>query len=242
MTSPTIQRSLKWLGFALGGVLCLGAFLDAISNSITLVNLRVAIYSTAIIVPVWLLAELFARLIGIPWRGQTGDRLRVRSVGPAFRLGLVGVLSLLWLPQIGLLLQQEDAIPVLEVVLHNPTENAIKVATRGEFVLWMPTALYDGIPRLGGRLQLMPLASGATGAVEFSVGAKASLRCVATFLDPKRFLPRLEAADADASLVIGTSVGTRISPIFAFSRDTVGKRYLAWSLDSNDTKPKAVAR
>jgi hypothetical protein len=242
MASPPIQRALKWLGFTLGGLLCLGAFLDSISNSISLVTLRAAIYATSAIVPTWLLAELFAKLIGIPWGGQPGSRPRIRSLGPALRFGLVGVLSLLWLPQVGLLILQEDTIPTLQVEVHNPTDNIITVATRGEFVLWLPTALYDGIPRIGGKLQLLPIQSADPGLVEFTIGPRASVRCVATFLDPKRFVPRLNAADADASLVIPTSVGIRISPNFPFTRDTVGKRYVEWSLESSDMQPKVAPK
>jgi len=237
-----IQRNVKLLGFAIGGLLCLGAFLDSISNSITLVTPRVAIYATSAIVPIWLLAELFAKLIGIPWGGQPGARPRIRSLGPALRFGLVGALTLLWLPQVGLLMPQDDAIPNLQVEIRNPTDKAITVATRGEFVLWLPTALYDGIPRMGGKLQLIPLGSDDPGVVEFSVGPKASVRCVARFLDPKRFAPRLDAADADASLVIPTSMGTRISPNFPFTRDTVGKRYVEWDLESPANNPQGTAK
>jgi hypothetical protein len=93
---PPFQRALKWASFLLAGALAVGAALDAVSNAISLVSLSVAIFITATIVAAWLVVETAAAIFGIPWGGGA----RVRSLGPRVRLGLVGVLALLWLPQL----------------------------------------------------------------------------------------------------------------------------------------------
>lgn len=230
---PLIQRLLKWGAFVLAGVLCLGALLDSITNTITLVTLSAAIATTSVVVPLWLLTELVVRLFGIPWGGNPGARPRIRTLGPGVRFGLVGMLALLWLPQLERLLPRDDTLPTLQVEIRNPTTNDIVVATRGEFVLWLPTALYDGIPRVGGRLALVPMQRDDREAIEFVVPAKSSVRCIAEFLNEKRFLAILNSGDADFSLVAQTSLGTRISGNFPFTRAIVGQKYIEWVLEKS---------
>ncbi len=231
--SPPFQRALKWAGFLLAGALAVGAALDAVSNAISLVSLSVAIFSTAIIVAAWLLVETAAALFGISWSGGA----RIRSLGPRVRLGTVGVLSLLWLPQLGKLSPPEPSIPDLQVELRNPTESTVSISTRGQFVLWLPTALYDGAPRVGGRVTITPLRAKADSDGEFNVPAGASVRCSVAFLNPKRFLAAFEGQEADASLVLQTSRGTRISPNFVFSRGVVGEQQLVFSIEGQRAPP-----
>jgi len=213
------------------GALAVGAALDALGNSISLVSLRVAVYSTAVIVPVWLLTELAAAVVGISWGAQGGSRILLRSLGPRIRLGIVGALALLWLPQLGRLLPSDPSIPNLQVELRNRTMSELEVATRGEFVLWLPTALYDGAPRIGGKMTIVPLPKTADIGSDFKVASGSSVRCSVTFLNPKRFVGMLEGEEADGSLVIQTSGGTRISPNFPFSFTVVGKEYLEWVIE-----------
>jgi hypothetical protein len=229
--TPLYQRVLKWFGLVLAGALAVGAALSALHNSISLVSLSAAIYATVIILPAWLLTELTAAFFGIPWGAQGSSRIKLRSLGPRIRLGIVGVLTLLWLPQLGRLTPSEVSVPNLQVELRNRTASDLNISTRGEFVLWLPTALYDGAPRIGGKMTIAPLSSAVDSGSEFKVGPGSNVRCSVTFLNPKRFVGMLEDEDTDGSLVIQTSMGTRISPNFAFSPAVVGKQYLEWVIE-----------
>ena len=228
---PSHQRIFKWAGLVLVGALSAGAALDALGNSISLISLPAAVYSTAVIVPVWLLTELTAAFVGITWSAASGSRVILRSLGPRVRLGIVGTLALLWLPQLGRLLPTDVRIPNLQVELRNQTSSELNIATRGEFVLWLPSALYDGSPRIGGKATIVPLNSAAGVGGNFTVAPGQSVRCSVTFLNPRRFIDMLEGEEADGSVVIQTSQGSRISPNFAFSATVIGKKYLDWPIE-----------
>lgn len=231
--TPLYQRALKWVGLVLAGGLAFGAALDALGNSISLVSLPVAIYATAVMVPAWLIAEFAAMFYGIPWRTQDGSRINIRKLGPRIRLAIFGVLILLWLPQLGRLMPSEVSIPNLQVELRNRTTSDLNISTRGEFVLWLPTALYDGAPRVGGKMTIGPLRSLADSGSHFKVATASSVRCSVRFLNPKRFSGMFESEESDAALIIKTSIGTRISPNFAFSPTVIGNRYLEWVIEEH---------
>lgn len=219
----------------LAGALAVGAALDALGNSINLISLRVAIYATVVIVPAWLLTELTAAIFGISWGTKGNSRIKVRSLGPRIRLGIIGVVTLLWIPQLGRLLPSETNMPNLQVELRNRTATDLNISTRGEFVLWLPTGLYEGAPRIGGKMTITPLPRTSDIDSDFIIAAGSSVRCSVKFLNPKRFVGMLEGEETDGSLVIQTSNGTRISPNFAFSPSVVGKQYLEWVIEERQS-------
>jgi hypothetical protein len=229
--SPSYQRALKWAALLIAGILGVGAALDALSNAIALVTLPVAVYATVVIVPAWLLTELVAAFVGIPWNTQGNTPIRVRALGPRVRLGIVGALTILWLPQLNLFLPSEVNIPNLQVELRNKTTSELTISRRGEFVLWLPTALYDGAPRIGGKMNIAPLRQARDDSGDFKVAAGSAVRCSVTFLNPKRFARMLDGEETDGSLVVQTATGIRISPNFAFSRGVLGQKYLEWVIE-----------
>ena len=97
--------------------------------------------------------------------------------------------------------------------------------------MWLPTALYDGAPRIGGKMTITPLRTTVASGSDFKVTAGSSVRCSVMFLNPKRFVGMLDGEEADGSLVIQTTTGARISPNFTFSRNVISKQYLAWTIE-----------
>lgn len=100
MSKPRLQLigiSLIWLA---SGYLVLGAFMDAVSNVQALVNPLAALIGTGIIGVPWLVTELAAHSRGIHWTSVQGHPLRIRRLGPQIRLGLLGMILLLWTPSV----------------------------------------------------------------------------------------------------------------------------------------------
>lgn len=84
----------------LAGIYVFGQLLDAVSNAITLISLRGAIWMSVIGGVLWAAVELTIRLRPLPWRGVGGASLRITRFGPHLRAGLLGAFILLWIPQI----------------------------------------------------------------------------------------------------------------------------------------------
>lgn len=229
MDAPYHQRLLRWGAFLLAGFISLGALLDAISNAVILVPPRLTYVASAVLVVSWLLTEITARLFGIDWLSR-GDMARVKSLGPQLRFGLFGVLILLWIPRLGDLPVREAPMPYVQVNLVNSGSADVSVARRGEFVLWLPTAMYDGAPRVGGRFAFV---TGNPGTYEDApiVLKKGTAKSVAVkLLGAERFLGYLEREDTDLTLMVGTDKGISISDEITFSRGALESRYLEWEL------------
>lgn len=94
---PFHQKLIIWLTWTLGGISALGVFLDAISNAIALVNLRVALLSTILIAIGWGIVEVRLSRSPIPWVIQ-GKEYKIPKLGGQIRLGIVGMILLIWVP------------------------------------------------------------------------------------------------------------------------------------------------
>ena len=97
-------------------------------------------------------------------------------------------------------------------------------------MLWLPTALYDGVPRVGGRFTFVANESSLYSDAPIVIKAGAGKRVLAKILGQERFLDFLEREDTDLSFVAGTSRGASISPNIPFSRPALSSRYLNWDM------------
>lgn len=230
---PLHQKLVKWIFFILVGVASAGTLLDAISNAVSLVSPSFTYIGSAILATLWLLTELAAILFGIPWVTGGSRKVRFKSLGPKLRLGLLGVLILLWIPRLGdIPTSRNESIPAVNITFVNQTEGDLHIDRRGEFVLWLPTALYDGAPRVGGRFSLA--LAGETGYLDspIIIPAKASAQVKAELLGQQQFIRFLERGDTDLTLMARTSSGISSSPTIPFSRAALNSRYIEWQITS----------
>jgi hypothetical protein len=227
---PRHQKLLRWFGFILAGVISLGALLDAVSNAFSVVTPRVTYVSSAIILIFWLLTELAALLLGIPWMSKSGQKVQLRALGPKIRFGIIGILILLWVPRLGDIPFNNSEIPPVKILLVNPTNSDIQIGRRGEFVLWLPTALYYGAPRIGGKFTFFIL--GEKGYLDSPITVKANNKAwvFAKLLGQNRFIIYLEREDTDLELIAQTNAGTTYSPNIPFIKDALTNRYLEWKI------------
>lgn len=227
--NPALHQTLvKWVLFVLTGGASVGVLLDAISNAFTFVSPQMTYSATAVVGVGWLLLEVTARLFGVTW-WNAGQRYRIRRLGPQLRFGLLGVLVLLWLPRLGDLPGALNPIPPVTVRLVNRTTGDVAVARRGEFVLWFPTALYDGIPRLGGRFEVASETEESLSAIRLEASGEewVSVR----LLGNERFVRYLEGGEADLSICVGTNFGSKCSNNIPFKRRALETYYLEVELD-----------
>ena len=98
MSRPPHQRLVLATLWLLAGVVALGALLDAISNAISLVTPMRALVASALVLSFWCAVEFYARKKGIAWLSSGGVLVKIIRLGWSVRLGVFGVLALLWLP------------------------------------------------------------------------------------------------------------------------------------------------
>jgi hypothetical protein len=96
--TPIYQKAFHLLKWPILGVLALGGFLDAISNSIALITPHVTYIATLILVLGWLGLEIFIKKRAIKWQNKDGSIIQIHSLGYQIRLWLVGAIVLLWVP------------------------------------------------------------------------------------------------------------------------------------------------
>jgi hypothetical protein len=229
---PIHQRIAKWIFFILVGIASAGTLLDAVSNAVSLVSPSFTYISSAILLTLWVLTELAAILFGIPWVASDNQRVRLRSLGPKLRLGLLGILILLWIPRLGDIPSQRNDIPPVSITLSNQTDTEVSVSRRGEFVLWLPTALYDGAPRVGGRFVFTMIGESGYLDSPIIVPAKSNIKVNAELLGHQQFIRFLEREDTDLTFMARTNQGISSSPTIPFSRAALTSRYIEWELTS----------
>jgi hypothetical protein len=97
---PWYQGIFVGISAILVGLTALGALLDALGNA-NMISLRLAIFFTLLILAAWVLTEIIAHYRGIRW--QTGRReqfITIKRLSTRSRLIILGVVALLWAPQV----------------------------------------------------------------------------------------------------------------------------------------------
>jgi hypothetical protein len=223
------QRVVKWGLWLLAGCLALGVLLDSLSNAISLVSPAITYVTTAVVVTLWFFLEATARLFGIPWVSRDRKLVRLKRLGTQTRFGMTGALLLLWVPRLGDIPRSKQ-IPPVTVLLENSTDSAIIVGRRGELVVWLPNALYDGAPRIGGAFTFST--DGESGYVDSAiVVAPHSPRWVKAHIHNQHYLYLfMEREDTELSLHVRTSAGVTFSPNVPFTAAALSSRYIKWEV------------
>lgn len=105
----------NWL---LAGMFALGGLLGVIVDAREIISVRVAIIGTIIVVFTLILIQTYLRLRGLDWVTNNGI-LRIRKLQPGLILPAIGVIILLWLPQ--LIPQTESKSAPESIVILTPT-------------------------------------------------------------------------------------------------------------------------
>lgn len=157
--------------------------------------------------------------------------------GARVRLGILGVIAMLWVPRLKDIPTGPQKIPPVTILIANTTGSDIQVARRGEFVLWLPRAFGPGLPRLGGRFELSAAGGNTRSDQVLHVAPGSNITVVANLLGQERFLPILEVGDCDLSFSAQTNLGTRVSPDVPFQRAELEGHRLVWNLSAGSEAP-----
>jgi hypothetical protein len=99
MRRPLHQIAITWIGYIGLGMLALGSIADAVSNALQLFRPVITYVGSAALAGGWLVTLIWLRVHPITWVARGGAEVRLRSLGPRFHLGVVGVGLLLWFPR-----------------------------------------------------------------------------------------------------------------------------------------------
>lgn len=97
---PIYQVLLTWIVLIFTGFIVPGSLLDSISNAITLITPQIASWGSATILIIWTIALVYLRFHPITWITREGKPIRITKVNSRINLPLLGIILLLWIPQL----------------------------------------------------------------------------------------------------------------------------------------------
>lgn len=92
-------------------------------------------------------------------------------------------------------------VPNIAVRVNNPESAAVSLYFRGELVLWLPTAMSDGAPRVGGAYEIVASDAGLVEDASVPIRAGGETKIVAKVMDQERLNRYLKRGDADLQLI-----------------------------------------
>lgn len=97
---PAAQKTIEVILYILIGFSAFGAFLDAISNAVTLFTLDTSIILSIIIIAVFSIIILLVKYKKIQWLSKDQQLITITKIGPKIILPTIGILILIWIPSI----------------------------------------------------------------------------------------------------------------------------------------------
>lgn len=94
-----MQRSWKYGGWTLAGVLAAGALLDSLANALQLVTPLTTYIGTLALMIAATAAHLVMKRWGVPWQYDPGTEVRLKGLGPSQVCFVIGIILLLWYPR-----------------------------------------------------------------------------------------------------------------------------------------------
>jgi hypothetical protein len=92
------QKALSYIFPLLAAIVLVGNFLNAISNSLTLITRTVTYVGTFILLAGGVFAHAYLRRHPMAWRNKHGSKIYINSLGKTQILSLLGAVVLLWVP------------------------------------------------------------------------------------------------------------------------------------------------
>jgi hypothetical protein len=97
---PIYQRIITWFSYVMIGFIAFGTFLDSMSNAVSLVQPMFTYMGSLALIFLWALTELILRKRPLHWIIDSGATVRLQKLGAKPRLMIMGIIILLWIPQI----------------------------------------------------------------------------------------------------------------------------------------------
>jgi hypothetical protein len=125
-------------------------------------------------------------------------------------------------------------VPNIQVRVKNPRKTGVAVSYRGDLVLWLPDALYDGAPRVGGRYEIIASDAGLVRPGLVSLPAGRETRLILHLMDQERLYQYLKRGDTDLNFIFRLQDGQSFSSDqLPFTEGAVGKYYTRASIDED---------
>jgi hypothetical protein len=122
MTSQTMgrhQRLYLYVTYVLGGAFAVNQVLDTLNNAVSLLDVPTSLVVTVVILLGWAGIEVVVRR-RIPWKFDKGPVVRVSKLGVGPRLGILGVIGVLWLPHaLALVREKPTPSPTIGAIVTN---------------------------------------------------------------------------------------------------------------------------
>lgn len=96
MEKPNHQIVIEIIGWTLVGVIATGVLLDAVSNAITLINIRIASVITGILIIVAVLFDIVLKSRKIKWKALSNDLITISGLSKRVKWKIFGSLLLIW--------------------------------------------------------------------------------------------------------------------------------------------------
>jgi hypothetical protein len=126
------------------------------------------------------------------------------------------------------------AVPNIQVRVQNPRKTDAAVFYRGDLVLWLPDALYDGAPRVGGRCEIVASDAGLVRPGFVSLPAGRETRLTLHVMDQERLYQYLKRGDTDLNFIFRLEDGrTFFSDQLPFTEVAIGKYYTRANIDEH---------
>lgn len=93
-----LQKLLKYTAYFLASLLLIGALLDTIANTISLITPKVTYWGTGLLLAIWCGLVIYIRKKGVEWSFPGGKKAKVTKVNSRIHLFFAGAIFSLWLP------------------------------------------------------------------------------------------------------------------------------------------------
>jgi hypothetical protein len=89
----------------------------------------------------------------------------------------------------------------ISVRINNPEKDAVIMSYRGELVLWLPTAMSEGAPRIGGAYEVVASDAGLVKDGSVPIRAAGETRLAVKLMNQERLYPYLKQGDSSLELI-----------------------------------------
>jgi hypothetical protein len=115
----------------------------------------------------------------------------------------------------------------IAVRINNPEERAVSLFYRGELVLWLPSAMAPGAPRVGGAYEVLASGAGLVKDGVVPIRALGETKIVVKVMDQERMYRYLQRGDSNLSFIFRRPDGSLFfSEDLPFTEDAIRHFYV----------------
>jgi hypothetical protein len=124
-------------------------------------------------------------------------------------------------------LSAPPAVGNIGVRISNPDGRAVSLSYRGELVLWLPSAMSAGAPRVGGAYEVLASDAGLVKDAIVPIRGAGETKIVVKVMDQERMVGYLKRGDASLSLIFRRPDGSLFfSEDLPFTEDAIKRFYI----------------